>query len=90
LSCTVTLRNGEKFTGIFSAAVADTPDPRYLLKSVRKVAPDNQANGAGELAPMLQKVFPLRDVVCLQVDEIQVAKNQAKLGQNGKSTMIFF
>jgi PAB1-binding protein PBP1 len=58
---------------------------------VKKVAGENQQNGAGDSspafignAPHFPKSFLVRDVADLQVDGVQLSKNQVKGGQNGK------
>ena len=88
---TVTLKNGEQFTGIFSGASLEAAKPQYILKMVRRTRPPThqQANGdvespseyAGEGEDHMM-VIDKEDTVDLHVPD--VAPITAPPVQNGQ------
>ncbi|KAF2673746.1 hypothetical protein BT63DRAFT_451804 [Microthyrium microscopicum] len=92
LSSTVTLQNGEKYTGVFSSATSDQSDVKYLLKMVKRVGgQDSQVNGASDALESYVgngedhvMTFLARDVE-LHVPNAQLAKPKSKAAQNGAS-----
>ncbi|KAF1988034.1 hypothetical protein K402DRAFT_329278 [Aulographum hederae CBS 113979] len=95
LPCSITLKNGDRFKGLFSASTLDTvPVSRYVLKMVKEVKQEDtsQANGvsnddgdyigAGENHVM---TFEVQNVVDLEVNGVSTGKTLAK-SQNGASS----
>lgn len=91
LPCIVTVRNGERYTGIFSGGSLDSPEDRYVLKMVKKIDPVNsqQINGTTESHDEYigqgddhVMTFETQDVVTLNCANVSTAQNRAKT-QNG-------
>ncbi|KAL9021315.1 MAG: hypothetical protein Q9185_001425 [Variospora sp. 1 TL-2023] len=93
LSATVTVKNGEAFSGIFFGASLDGSDQAYLLKMVQKVRPSDKIEpngspdiygdfiGSGEDYAMS---FDTKDVVHLAVDGVTFdIRERAQNGQTG-------
>ncbi|KAK7555732.1 PAB1 binding protein-like protein [Phyllosticta citricarpa] len=88
----VTLKNGERFTGIFSAPSLEQQEHRYVLKMTKKLpSSSGQTNGAAEphseycgAGPEHKMAFDVKDVVLLNADGVSTDKAQAK-PRNGES-----
>lgn len=87
----ITLKNGEKYTGVFSGSFFDPAEMRYVFKMVKRVqtAGDQQVNGVNEAADDYVGVgdnhvmtFDIGDIADLCVRNVVLDKNQAK-PQNG-------
>ncbi|KKK21078.1 hypothetical protein P175DRAFT_0473478 [Aspergillus ochraceoroseus IBT 24754] len=94
LNTTVTTRNGDKFTGIFSYSSLEPSESTFVLKMVQRQAkPEQQrANGVSEVAsPFLGSApdhsvsFDLKDVVDVSVPNVSTTDVLAKTS-NGAST----
>jgi hypothetical protein len=86
LNASLLLKNGERYTGIFSSV----SDSHYVIKMARKQASQGkQTNGIiDELVgagPERTLSFNVQDVVDLSVDEVRFDKMQAR-AQNGMYT----
>lgn len=75
---TITLKNGEQFTGIFSAASFESPEMNYVLKMVKKVSSHAQTNGVIDAVdeylgngPEHMMSFAKKDVVDLNAHNIR-------------------
>jgi hypothetical protein len=90
---TATLKNGERFTGIFSSASLDSPQSRYTMKMTRKVpSAEVQSNGAGNddgeyvgAGEDHVMQFEKEDVVDLFISNVSFDKAAVKT-QNGLSS----
>ncbi|PYI03332.1 putative PAB1 binding protein [Aspergillus sclerotiicarbonarius CBS 121057] len=91
LTATITTRNGEKFTGIFSSSSLEPSDSSFVLKMVQRPpkADQNRANGVSEAsspfmgsAPDHSMSFDVKDVVDISVPNVTTADVTAK-GSNG-------
>lgn len=87
LPATVTLKNGEQFSGIFSGASTTPTDGRYILKMVKRVgAPaGHQTNGAVELSDEYigegedhVLAIDMQDTVDLEVRNVDLEGSQIK------------
>ncbi|EON68877.1 hypothetical protein W97_08135 [Coniosporium apollinis CBS 100218] len=94
LASTVTTRNGEQFSGIFSGVTTEASESRYKLKMVKRLQPpnDQQPNGASESYDEYvgtgadnEMAFEIQDVVDLAVSNVMTDKAHAK-PQNGASS----
>lgn len=94
LLANITLKNGEKYTGVFSGTSLDPAEVRYVFKMVRRVqtAGDQQVNGVSEAAEDYVGVgdnhvmtFDIGDVADLCVGNVVLDKSQVK-PQNGLSS----
>lgn len=91
LSATLTLRNGEQYTGIFSGGSPDASDSRYTLKMVKRLSAggQQQSNGVAEVSDEYVgqgedhvMAFDSQDVVDLNVSNVSTDRSRAR-GQNG-------
>ena len=91
LLANITLKNGEKYTGVLSGNSLDPAEMRYVFKMVRRVqtAGDQQVNGVSEAADDYVGVgdnhvmtFDIGDVADLCVGNVVLDKSQVK-PQNG-------
>ncbi|KAF1955507.1 hypothetical protein CC80DRAFT_493007 [Byssothecium circinans] len=89
----ITLKNGEKYTGVLSGTSLDPTEMRYVFKMVKKVqaAGDAQVNGTAEASDDYIGTgenyvvsFDMSDVADFHVSNVILDKTQAK-GQNGIS-----
>ncbi|GAB7364901.1 hypothetical protein MBLNU230_g5692t1 [Neophaeotheca triangularis] len=93
---TLTLKNGERFTGVFCGAkVSSTTDQQYHLKMVKRTRQANhqQVNGAAATADEFtgegedhSMVFDVRDTADLSVSNVTTAS--ARPTQNGTFNML--
>lgn len=92
----ITLKNGEKYTGVLSGTSLDPTEMRYVFKMVKKVqaAGDTQANGTLELSDDYIGVgdnhvmsFDMSDVADFHVCNVILDKTQSK-AQNGMSSFL--
>lgn len=91
LPATISLRSGDRYTGIFSSVIYEQSDAKYLLKMVKKVGnTDKQINGAIDSVDAYvgagqdhTMTFPLRDVH-FNCDNVPAELPKAKAGQNGR------
>ncbi|KAF2184326.1 hypothetical protein K469DRAFT_181241 [Zopfia rhizophila CBS 207.26] len=94
LPSNITLKNGEKYTGVLSGTSLDPTEMRYIFKMVKRVQPagDAQVNGASEITDDYVGVgdnyvmaFDIGDVADFHVSNVVLGKPQAK-PQNGVSS----
>jgi hypothetical protein len=87
----ITLKNGEKYSGVLSGTSLDPSELRYVFKMVKKLLPaaNAQINGTGEASDDYVGVgdyhvmsFDMSDVADFNVNNVVLDKSQAK-GQNG-------
>lgn len=87
----ITLKNGEKYTGVLSGTSLDPTEMRYVFKMVKKVQPagDAQVNGTIDVSDDYVGVgdnhvmaFDMSDVADFHVNNVILDKTQAK-GRNG-------
>jgi hypothetical protein len=87
----ITLKNGEKYSGVLSGTSLDPSELRYVFKMVKKLLPaaNAQTNGTGEVSDDYVGVgdyhvmsFDMSDVADFNVNNVVLDKSQAK-GQNG-------
>lgn len=77
LTATVTLKNGDRYTGIFSSAQPESSPSQYTLKMVRKLpSHGKQANGvaheqAGEGSDR-SMLFEVSDVLDLSLESVRL------------------
>lgn len=92
----ITLKNGEKYTGVLSGTSLDPTEMRYVFKMVKRVQPagDAQVNGASEISDDYVGVgdthvmsFDIGDVAHFHVANVVLDKAQAK-AQNGASSSL--
>jgi hypothetical protein len=88
----ITLKNGEKYTGVLSGTSLDPTEMRYVFKMVKKVqaAVDAPVNGTVETSEDYIGVgdnhvmaFDMNDVAEFHVNNVVLNKAQGK-GQNGR------
>jgi hypothetical protein len=94
LSASVTLKNSERYSGIFSQAVPASSPTRYVLKMTRKLNSANkQANGvADELVGSGEEhtmEFEIANVLDLGLEKVSFDKSRAA-AQNGTFYMPAF
>ncbi|KAI9657549.1 MAG: hypothetical protein M1831_004165 [Alyxoria varia] len=90
---TVTAKNGDRFSGIFSGVSLESSESRYVLKMVRKLPnfSDDQANGTTEASDLIGNgddhamTFSTSDVADLSAENISIDKASSKL-TNGASS----
>lgn len=89
-NCRVTLRNGERFEGVFSGASVEPSDARFTMKMVKRVSAAMQSNGAAEKlneyignGEDYMVAFDLQDTIDLNVWDVQLSAAENK-AQNGK------
>jgi PAB1-binding protein PBP1 len=92
LPSNITLKNGEKYTGVLSGTSLDPTEMRYVFKMVKRVQPAGEAhtNGAGEASDEYIGVgdthvmsFDIGDVADFHVNHVLLDnKSQSKV-QNG-------
>ena len=91
LPSNITLKNGEKYTGVLSGTSLDPTEMRYVFKMVKRVqaATETHVNGASELSDDYVghgddnvMSFDISDVADFHVANVVLDKSQAK-GQNG-------
>ena len=87
----ITLKNGEKYSGVLSGTSLDPTELRYVFKMVKRLLPANnaQTNGAGENSDDYVGAgdyhvmsFDMSDVADFNVNNVVLDKSQTK-GQNG-------
>ncbi|KAF1839213.1 hypothetical protein BDW02DRAFT_487487 [Decorospora gaudefroyi] len=87
----ITLKNGDKYSGVLSGTSLDPSELRYVFKMVKKLLPANnaQSNGSGEASDDYVGVgdyhvmsFDMSDVADFNVNNVVLDKSQTK-GQNG-------
>ena len=88
LSASITVKNGDIFTGIFHGATMEGPESGYLLKMVQQVNHRGEVNGVKEVSEEYIGVgnehamsFDLKDVIHLAAAE--VGFNARDKSQNG-------
>ncbi|KAH7084831.1 PAB1 binding protein-like protein [Paraphoma chrysanthemicola] len=88
---TITLKNGEKYSGVLSGTSLDPSELRYVFKMVKKLLPaaNAQTNGTGDISDDYVGVgdyhvmsFDMSDVADFNVNNVVLDKSQTK-GQNG-------
>ncbi|KAF2100946.1 hypothetical protein NA57DRAFT_74543 [Rhizodiscina lignyota] len=91
LQATVTLHNGERYSGIFAGGSPDPPEPRYVLKMVKRLESlgQQQSNGVAELSDEYigqgedhVMAFDCQDIVDLNVPNVSMDRTRTR-GQNG-------
>ncbi|KAF2651361.1 hypothetical protein K491DRAFT_607077 [Lophiostoma macrostomum CBS 122681] len=91
LPSNITLKNGEKYTGVLSGTSLDPTEMRYVFKMVKRVQPatESQVNGASETLDDYVgqgddnvMSFDIGDVADFHVANVVLDKSQSK-GQNG-------
>ncbi|KAI9835570.1 MAG: hypothetical protein M1819_002021 [Sarea resinae] len=94
LDASITVKNGDKFTGIFSGATLETNETSYVLKMVKKVKAvgKEQANGVTDgsdeylgTGDSHAMTFEIRDVIDLAVEGASLTQTQSK-SQNGMAS----
>jgi len=90
-TATLSLTNGEKYTGIFSSIATEQSDTRYLLKMVKKLPSEKQVNGASDAPEGYvgtganhAMTFSHREVADFQVENVRLDKTPTRAAQNGK------
>ncbi|KAH4119711.1 hypothetical protein HBI40_052700 [Parastagonospora nodorum] len=87
----ITLKNGEKYSGVLSGTSLDPSELRYVFKMVKKLLPaaNAQTNGSGEISDDYVGVgdyhvmsFDMSDVADFNVNNVVLDRSQAK-GSNG-------
>lgn len=88
LQTTITLRSGERYSGIFSSAVHEQSDTKYILKMVKKSA--DHTNGVVDTGSAycgsgkdFAMSFANREVVELHTTNVRLDKSKARIAQNG-------
>lgn len=93
LPTTITTKNGDKFTGIFSSSTLEASDSSFLLKMVQRVSQENlpNSNGASNgtssylgAAPEHSMAFDVKDIADIAVPNVSPAEVSAK-ESNGAS-----
>ncbi|KNG43920.1 pab1 binding protein [Stemphylium lycopersici] len=88
---TITLKNGEKYSGVLSGTSLDPSELRYVFKMVKKLMPaaNAQTNGTGDTSDDYVGAgdyhvmsFDMSDVADFNVNNVVLDKSHAK-GQNG-------
>ncbi|KAB8269932.1 hypothetical protein BDV30DRAFT_177399 [Aspergillus minisclerotigenes] len=94
LAATITTKNGEKYTGIFSSSSLEPSESSFVLKMVQRPTKQeqNRANGVSDAtspflgsAPDHSMSFDVKDVVEISVPNVSTSDVTAK-GANGAST----
>ncbi|CAO2658594.1 Nn.00g063170.m01.CDS01 [Neocucurbitaria sp. VM-36] len=89
----ITLKNGEKYSGVLSGTSLDPSELRYVFKMVKKLLPASnaQTNGTGDVSEDYIGVgdyhvmsFDMSDVADFNVNNVVLDKSQTK-NQNGTS-----
>ncbi|EUC32192.1 hypothetical protein COCCADRAFT_6075 [Bipolaris zeicola 26-R-13] len=89
----ITLKNGEKYSGVLSGTSLDPSELRYVFKMVKKLMPASnaQTNGTGDVSDDYVGAgdyhvmsFDMSDVADFNVNNVVLDKSSAK-GQNGTS-----
>ncbi|EMD60139.1 hypothetical protein COCSADRAFT_40571 [Bipolaris sorokiniana ND90Pr] len=89
----ITLKNGEKYSGVLSGTSLDPSELRYVFKMVKKLMPASnaQTNGTGSVSDDYVGAgdyhvmsFDMSDVADFNVNNVVLDKSSAK-GQNGTS-----
>jgi hypothetical protein len=86
----ITLKNGEKYTGVLSGTSLDPTEMRYVFKMVKKIsAGDAQVNGSSDLSDEYVghgenhvKSFDIGDVADFNCNGVVLNQGQAR-AQNG-------
>ncbi|KAF1942358.1 hypothetical protein EJ02DRAFT_502904 [Clathrospora elynae] len=93
LPATITLKNGEKYSGVLSGTSLDPTELRYVFKMVKRLLPASnaQTNGTGEASgdyigsgDYHVMSFDMSDVADFNVNNVVLDKSQAKV-QHGTS-----
>ncbi|KAF2127158.1 hypothetical protein P153DRAFT_320653 [Dothidotthia symphoricarpi CBS 119687] len=88
---TITLKNGERYSGVLSGTSLEPNEMRYVFKMVKKLLPagNPQTNGSGESSDDYVGAgdyhvmsFDMSDVADFNVNNVVLDKTQSK-GQNG-------
>jgi hypothetical protein len=88
---TITLKNGEKYSGVLSGTSLDPSELRYVFKMVKKLMPASnaQTNGTGDVSDDYVGAgdyhvmsFDMSDVADFNVNNVVLDKSSVK-GQNG-------
>lgn len=90
---TITLKNGEKYSGVLSGHSLDPTELRYVFKMVKKLVPPAHAhaNGTGEpdgyvgAGDTHVMSFDMADVADFNVNNVVLDRSQTK-GQNGTAS----
>ncbi|KKY14548.1 putative pab1 binding protein [Diplodia seriata] len=88
MPATVTLKSGERFSGIFSSSSLEQQEYRYTFKMVKRLQSlGGQVNGTSEsqddycgVGQDHRMVFDVKDVVVLNVENVAMDKTKAKNG----------
>jgi len=88
LPSTITVKNGDRFTGIFSTATLESAEYRYVLKMAKKLASsqNNHINGVTETSedyigtgPDHIMTFDTQDVVDLSVNNARLDQTSSRV-----------
>jgi hypothetical protein len=87
LSATITLKNSERYSGIFSGALPESSPTRYVLKMTKKHSSLNkQTNGVSDehvgTGPDYSMDFEIANIVDLGLENLRLDKSRAAT-QNG-------
>lgn len=88
----ITVKNGDKYSGIFSSSSLEPNDSSFILKMVQKThSEEAQANGVAEHEIIFvgsgkdhAMAFDVKDVVELSVENVSSTETASK-NQNGKT-----
>ncbi|UJO24152.1 PAB1-binding protein 1 [Fulvia fulva] len=92
----ITLKNGEQYSGVFSAASLQSTKTQYVIKMARRIAPasDGQVNGTTEHEPELIGegsdhilAFDIQDTIDLSVQDVSTTPVTSQ--QNGSAGSSF-
>ncbi|KAJ5379336.1 hypothetical protein N7509_012455 [Penicillium cosmopolitanum] len=87
LHTTITTKNGDKYTGIFSSSTLEASDSSFLLKMVQRTSQENQpkSNGVSDVttpylgaAPEHSMAFDVKDIADISVPNVSPAEVSAK------------
>ncbi|CAI7654327.1 unnamed protein product [Penicillium manginii] len=87
LPTTITTKNGDKYTGIFSSSTLEASDSSFLLKMVQRASQENQpkSNGVSDsttpylgAAPEHSMAFDVKDIADISVPNVSPAEVSAK------------
>ncbi|KZF25565.1 hypothetical protein L228DRAFT_266030 [Xylona heveae TC161] len=86
LQSVITVKSGDKFSGIFSGASLDTNESAYVLKMVKQIgfANNDRVNGATEHDTYIgsgadfSMTFEIKDVIDLAVEEVNFHESRPK------------
>lgn len=89
MPATVTLKSGERFSGIFSSSSLEQQEYRYTFKMVKRLPSlGGQVNGTSEsqddycgVGRDYRMIFDVKDVVVLNVENVAVDKTKARNGK---------